>query len=584
VSLPGLSAISVVVGVLAGLAAVMYGGLIAFFHNLLFLGKFSFVYNPTVHTAVSPWGAFVILIPVAGAVGVSFLVKNFAPETRGSGVPDVIHAIYYNQGVIRPVVAVIKSVASALSLGSGASVGREGPIAQIGASFGSAIGQLVRLPAWQRIALVTAGAGGGIAATFNTPVGGVLFAIEIMLQEISVRTFVPVALCSVTATYIGQLFLGAGPSFAMSAFTSSSIHIASPWTLLSYVLLGAVTGIASALYIKVLYGVEGLFNRRLGGTYYRRHITGMLLVGLILYLSMTAFGHYYVGGLGYATVQDVVSGALPGVVILLVVTVLKLAVTSLSLGSGAAGGIFSPALFMGAAIGGTFGTAVVNLLPEGGMSPAGFAVAGMAGMVGGSTGAALAAIVMVLEMTLDYNAVLPLAVTVVISYGVRRIFLKETIYTLPLVRRGHYMPQQMQSNFYQFERARDVMETRFVTVPGSTPVGEFMQTVMKRTEISWYIVEESGRAKGVIHRDDIFRPGGFRQSDEVMSIVRRDYTTVRDEMTVYDVIVRLKKERASVALIASREGALATGDIKGIISRYEIGEAMTRSMEPFSGA
>ncbi len=148
-------------------------------------------------------------MPVIGGVGVTFLVTNFAPEAKGHGVPEVMDAIYYKGGVIRPVVAVVKSLASAIAIGSGAAVGREGPIIQIGSALGSTLGQIVRMPAGQRITLVAAGAGAGIAATFNTPIGGVMFAIELMMPEVSVDTFLPVALATGAATFIGRLFFGA---------------------------------------------------------------------------------------------------------------------------------------------------------------------------------------------------------------------------------------------------------------------------------------------------------------------------------------------------------------------------------------
>ena len=150
----------------------------------------------------------VILVPVIGGIGVTFIVSNFAPEAKGHGVPEVMDAIYYKGGVIRPVVAVVKSLASAIAIGTGAAVGREGPIIQIGSALGSTLGQIMRMPAGQRITLVAAGAGAGIAATFNTPIGGVMFAIELMLPEVSVNTFLPVALATGTATFIGRLFFG----------------------------------------------------------------------------------------------------------------------------------------------------------------------------------------------------------------------------------------------------------------------------------------------------------------------------------------------------------------------------------------
>ncbi len=181
-----------------------------------------------------------ILVPVIGGIGVTWIVSNFAPEAKGHGVPEVMDAIYYQRGVIRPVVAVVKSIASALAIGSGAAVGREGPIIQIGSALGSTLGQVIRMRAGQRITLVAAGAGAGIAATFNTPIGGVLFATELMLPEISVNTFLPVAVATGTATFIGRLFFGSEPAFSVPASLASIPNDpSSALTLVLYALLGA---------------------------------------------------------------------------------------------------------------------------------------------------------------------------------------------------------------------------------------------------------------------------------------------------------------------------------------------------------
>ncbi|MGO8753120.1 MAG: chloride channel protein [Thermoguttaceae bacterium] len=174
-----------------------------------------------------------IFVPVLGAAGVAFLVGKFAPEAKGHGVPEVMDAIYYNNGIIRPVVALIKSLASALSIGSGGSIGREGPIIQIGASFGSTMGQIIRMPQRQRITLIAAGAGAGIAATFNTPIGGVLFAVEIILHEVSARTLIPLAIATATGTYVGRVSFGPYPSFVIPALELPYFHVANFWLLLS---------------------------------------------------------------------------------------------------------------------------------------------------------------------------------------------------------------------------------------------------------------------------------------------------------------------------------------------------------------
>ncbi len=209
-------ALALIVGIVTGLGAVAFRALIGFVHNLLFLGQVSFNYDSSVFTPASPWGAWVILVPVLGGIGVTFIVSNFAPEAKGHGVPEVMDAIYYQRGVIRPVVAVAKSLASALAIGSGAAVGREGPIIQIGSALGSTFGQIIRMSMGQRIILVAAGAGAGIAATFNTPIGGVLFASELMMPEISVGHLPAGGACDrQPATFIGRLFFGNQPAFTV---------------------------------------------------------------------------------------------------------------------------------------------------------------------------------------------------------------------------------------------------------------------------------------------------------------------------------------------------------------------------------
>ncbi len=217
-----MSLLAFLVGAVTGLGAFVFRELIGLVHNLFFLRTFAFSYDSSLFTAANPWGPLVILVPVAGAIGVTFIVSKFAPEAKGHGVPEVMDAIYYKEGVIRPVVAVAKSLASALAIGSGAAVGREGPIIQIGSALGSTLGQLIAMSPGQRITLVAAGAGAGIAATFNTPIGGVLFAIELMLPEVSVNTFLPVAVSTGTATFIGRLFFGPQPAFQVPTIVAAA--------------------------------------------------------------------------------------------------------------------------------------------------------------------------------------------------------------------------------------------------------------------------------------------------------------------------------------------------------------------------
>src|SRR5579863_7061018 len=268
-----LSLVALGLGVVTGFGAVLFRDLIGLIHNLLFAGQAQIHYDANIFTAPSPWGAMVILVPVMGAIGVTFLVSNFAPEAKGHGVPEVMDAVYYRGGIIRPVVAVIKSLASALAIGSGAAVGREGPIIQIGSALGSTLGQIVPMARGQRIILVAAGAGAGIAATFNTPIGGVLFAIELMMPEVSVRTFLPVAISTGTATFIGRYFLGAQPAFMVPELPPLGTDAAAVLTLCLYALLGAITGLAATGFIRGLHLAEDLFDKIKWR--YPRHILGM---------------------------------------------------------------------------------------------------------------------------------------------------------------------------------------------------------------------------------------------------------------------------------------------------------------------
>ena len=208
-----LCLLALFVGVMTGVGAVALRALIGFIHNAFLRGVLSFHYDANVLEGPSRFGDFVLLSPIIGGLIVVFLVQRFAPEAKGHGVPEVMDAVFYRGGNIRWQVAVIKSLASALSIGSGAAVGREGPIIQIGAALGSAFSQAIGLSTWQKVTLLSAGAGAGIAATFNTPLGGVLFALEILLPEVSNRTFLPVVVATGAATLIGRILIGPDPAF-----------------------------------------------------------------------------------------------------------------------------------------------------------------------------------------------------------------------------------------------------------------------------------------------------------------------------------------------------------------------------------
>ena len=577
-----LAVLAVVLGIVAGLGAFAFRALISFFHNLLFLGRLSIVYDSNRHTPPSPLGIGVALVPAVGALAVVFLVRNFAPEAKGHGVPEVMDAIYYKKGVIRPVVAAVKSLASAISIGSGGSVGREGPIIQIGAAFASSAGRLARASRWQLVTLVAAGGGAGIAATFNTPIGGVLFAVEVLMHEVSVRTLVPVALATATATYVGRYLLGSHPAFEIPALGQpvvSSIAL-----LPAYVVLGSLMAVVSALFIRVLYAAEDLFDRRIPKREYLRHVIGMLGVGLLSAAFMRLTGHYYVEGVGYSTIFDILSGTLDGGGFLVILFVAKLLATSLTLGSGASGGVFSPSLFMGAALGAAYGVALRALFPALHVLPAAFALAGMAGVVAGATGAALTAIVMIFEMTLDYSVVLPMTLTVAVSYGLRRYLWSESIYTMKLTRRGHYMPQALQANAHLVHHISDMTLDPATVMPSSTPTDQLDRSEEPGPPLC-IVLLDGDRVAGVLPREWVLgHPSKLRAAAQLGDVALQDYVTISKDATIVDLLALLVATHAAVAVVVSSadSGSVAPGKrILGVITKATLAETLAEGMELF---
>jgi len=550
------------IGLIAGFGAVVFRAMIAAIHDLAFHGQLSFTYDANLHSAPSPWGPGIILVPVAGAVVVAFLVKTFAPEAKGHGVPEVMDAVYYHDGRIRSVVAAVKSLASAVSIGSGGSVGREGPIIQIGAAFGSTVGQIIAMPARQRAMLIAAGAGSGIAATFNTPIGGVVFAIELMMAVVGPRSLLYVATSCITATYVGRSFFGVFPAFnvpAMAQVEGAGVPVSAlPW----FVLFGLGLGVAAWAMTRGIYWFEDFFDG-MPGNYYTRHMSGMLVVGLIIYgfmtLSQPLFdqpNHFYVQGVGYATIMDILRGGLTAPGFLLLLAGAKLLVTFLTLGSGASGGVFSPSLFIGAALGGSMGSVLAQLVPDVGATPAHFAYAGMAAMVGGTTGAAVTATIMVFEMTRDYTAILPVILTVAIASAIRQQLSPSTIYTLKLLRRGHIVPQGLQGWMGEL-LSTNVMTADFVLLSeDEAKNAEAVRGALRGGKV--VVVKGSDQsARSVI---DSLGPSDGRAV----------HVTVEPDHRMHEVLRAMQDAGARVALVTGRSATSGRVEVLGVITERDV--------------
>jgi CIC family chloride channel protein len=579
-----LSVLALLVGLVTGIGAVVFRGLIGLVHNFMFLGKFAFAYNASLFTPADPWGPLVILVPVIGGMGVTWIVSNFAPEAKGHGVPEVMDAIYYKRGVIRPVVALVKSIASALAIGSGAAVGREGPIIQIGSALGSTLGQVIRMQAGQRITLVAAGAGAGIAATFNTPIGGVLFAMELMLPEVSVDTFLPVAVATGAATFLGRLFFGSQPAFSVPVnLAAIPNEPGSAFTLALYAVLGAVIGVAAAGFVKTLHWIEDGFELIPGR--YGRHALGMLIVGVMMYGFWLARGHYYVEGVGYSTIQATLHGEILGAGFLLLLAVAKLLATSISLGSGSSGGVFSPSLFMGATIGAAFAAIVTIIYPGAPVSLPAFAMVGMGAMVGGGTGAAMTAVTMIFEMTRDYNIVLPMILAVAMALGVRRIFCRENIYTMKLVRRGHPIPKALHANMFLVQSAATIMERDVLVMDEATLFTSFLGMAAAHGGLRHVVVTKAGRIIGGLRVNVSLRRAAGAGADDTKlgDLVGKDFVIVREDDIAFDVIKTITNAHAAMAIVIAGTANAASEKVAGVITREHIADTVARSVQIYPG-
>jgi CIC family chloride channel protein len=573
VSLFILCLMALAVGVMTGVGAVALRMLIGLIHNFMINGVVKIAYDANILEGPSRWGNWVILSPILGGLVVVYLVERFAPEAKGHGVPEVMDAIYYKRGQIRGVVAVIKSLASALSIGSGASVGREGPIIQIGSALGSSFSKAIGLSTGQTITLLSAGAGAGIAATFNTPLGGVLFAIEILLPEVSNRTFLPVVVATGAATLIGRILIGPSPAFTVPEVffppgTSFGVEEA-----IAFVCLGALCGVASWAFIRLLVFMEDGFPKLPGGVY-AQNIIGMTMIGLMMVGLMHAFGHSYVDGVGYGVIQSILDKDMTATNLLVLLFVLKLLATCISLGCGASGGIFSPSLYLGATLGAAFASLAALVLPHAGLTLPSAAIVGMAAMVGAGTGGVMTAIIMVFEMTRDYAIIVPVIVAVAVAAGVRRALIPETIYTIKLRHRGHRIPKERHVNLYLVHQAQDIMEKRFILAKAGSTLRECMgwEDV---DDLRAIIVEDEGRIVGLIPpRSGLWRESANNPNRLVDDFVEKRAVVCRDEDLLSLVLARLKRHSAGAAIVFKGDHKPRAPDVVGVITKRAIADAV----------
>ncbi|MCP4607134.1 MAG: chloride channel protein, partial [Planctomycetes bacterium] len=511
-------AIMVVLGIVVGVAGGY--GAVGFRYLINFIQSIAYGSSTELLDVVQsiPWHLRII-IPALGGLIVGPIVYFFAREAKGHGVPEVMYAVALKQGIIRMRIVFIKAFVSAVCIATGGSVGREGPIVQIGSAVGSSLGQLFKVSANRMRAMVGCGAAAGIAATFNAPIAGSIFALEIILGEFEIATFSPIIISAVSATAISRHYLGDFPAFVLPTYELNS---ALEFPL--YAALGVFCALVAVGFTLFLYRAEDAWNSLKFPEYLKTVLGGFMLgvMGLVFPQVL---------GVGYGAIDLALMLKLSGWFMALLV-LFKILATSITIGSGGSGGIFAPSLFMGAMAGGAFGTVVHALFPSVATSPGAYAVVGMGAVVAATTHGPLQAILIIFEMTGDYKIILPLMITCIISCLVARKLCGESIYTFKLIRRGINIRGGKEVNILSSMYVKNVMYHTVEIVQETLPLKEFAKILPKSRSNNFVVANDKEEITGVLTYLDYY--------DNLFNEKIDDQTTVKDIMTQDVVTVSIE--------------------------------------------
>ena len=475
--------LAVAVGIVAGFGAVALQEMVEGFDELFFnrLGA-------ELTGLAGDWA--ILFVPVLIIVPVIWLITRFVPETRGHGVPEVMRSVETQGGRIPLRITIPKAIASALTIGGGGSVGREGPVVQVASGLASFLGRITRQPQDTVVLMVAGGAAGGIAATFNAPIAGVFFALEVILRRFNVRNFTLVVVSAVVANMIAIAIEGDRPGIVIPDYQlESAIEIG------LYALLGLAAAFAGVFWLRLLYLVEDIFEV-LPTSSYTKPIVAMFALGAL------GFWHDEVFGTGFAAIEQATLGEIATGTLAILLVVKPLA-TSLTLGGGASGGVFAPSLFIGAMLGGLFGAAFVELAPDQ-VAPSGaYAVVGMAAVFAAAARAPITSLFIVFELTRDYSLILPLMTAVAIATAVAQIITRDTIYSIKLARRGVDVTEEPAAAVVADLTVAETMSTNVPLVTEDTDLQELTLAMSRSRGTVLAVTDEEGRFRGLVSATDL---------------------------------------------------------------------------------
>ena len=535
--------------------------LIGFFTNLFFYQRIG---SSLVSPAGNHLGIWVVAVPVAGALVIGVMARYGSERIRGHGIPEAIEAILINGSKVEPKVAILKPLSSAISIGSGGPFGAEGPIIMTGGAFGSMIAQLFKLTATERKTLLVAGAAAGMSATFASPVAAVLLAVELLLFEWKPRSMIPVGLASATAAAARRYIIGMGPLFPVP---HHPVFIG-PQGLTGCIVAGLLAGALSMALTVAVYGCEDLFQH-LPIHWMWWPALGGLAIGIGGLIFPQALG------VGYDTIQDLLTGDVPRNLILGILLV-KSTIWAVSLGSGTSGGVLAPLLMMGGALGGL----EAGFLPHEGV---GFwPLISMGAILGGTMRSPFTGIVFALEITHDVNILLPLLLATLVAHAFTVLTLKRSILTEKVARRGYHLSREYAVDPLEILFVREVMRTNIVALPATVTQAELAQSLHgdhKLQQMLYPVVDDDKRLVGVVTRGAL-----QRLVQEEWAASNRSLADMVDGTPVVawaDEPLRLVVYRMAETG-KTRFPVVSPDDPKklvGMVSLYDLLRARTRTME-----
>jgi CIC family chloride channel protein len=479
-----ISLIAIAVGVLCAFVALALLRLIGLFTSLFFFQRWGLTLSPVGNTM----GPFLLFVPIIGGLIVGLMARYGSERIRGHGIPEAIEAILINGSKVQPRVAILKPLSSAISIGSGGPFGAEGPIIMTGAAFGSMVAQFMRLTSTERKTLLVAGAAGGMSATFFSPVAAVLLAVELLLFEWKPRSLIPVALASAIAAIVRYYIIGPGPLFPVPPHAA----FIGPVGFLGCVVVGLLCGLLSAILTFLVYAFEDGF-RLLPIHWMWWPAIGGLIIGIGGLIFPQALG------VGYGTIEQLLQGNV-AIGIFAGILLVKSIIWSASLGSGTSGGVLAPLLMMGGALGGI----LAIFLPHEG---AGFWVLiSMGAILGGTMRSPFTGVIFTLELTHDFNALLPLLVATVIAHGFTVLVMRRSILTEKVARRGYHLSREYSTDPLEILFVREVMRTNVVALPASVSQKDLTQLLsnkVPRGQRLYPVINDEHLLVGVVTRNDL---------------------------------------------------------------------------------